>query len=304
MAQRAKGYHRMTISATHTNLNRVLIRIEYDGHGLVGWQRQENGASVQAYLEAAAEKLSTRPTPIQGAGRTDAGVHAAAQAAHLDLPAHLSLHAIIHGLNAWLETDQITVLDACFVPKNFNARFDAIKRQYCYRILNRPTPAALRRHYVWHHRQNLHVEAMHEAAQCLIGRHDFTSFRATACQAKSPIRTLDHLAVKQVEDEIHIIAHAQSFLHHQIRNFSGSLAYVGTGKWRAADLKSALEARDRRAGGPTAPAHGLILTDIHYPAALLSPHNLSASEAGQDNGEAMDNLIDGNIENKTHKHNH
>ena len=255
----------MVEAKTSPALQRMLITIEYDGTGLVGWQRQDNGPSVQAYLEAAAKKLTNQPTPIQGSGRTDAGVHACAQAAHLDVPASLNSYAVVNGLNAWLETRQISVLSAQPVEAEFHARFDATERGYLYRILDRPIPASLRRQHVWHHRRKLDVEAMNEAAQQLVGQHDFTSFRATGCQANSPMRTLDSLSVSRAGDEVHIRARARSFLYHQVRNFTGTLALVGTGKWTPEDVKTALEAKDRAKAGPTAPPHGLYLTDIIYP---------------------------------------
>ena len=247
-----------------SELKRMLIRIEYDGTGLVGWQRQENGPSVQAYLEQAAAKLTTRITPVQGSGRTDAGVHATGQAAHLDVPVHLDERAVVRGLNAWLETAQIAVLSATEVKADFNARFDAVKRHYLYRILNAQTPSALRRDYVWHHRAPLNISAMQTAAQSLIGRYDFSSFRATGCQANSPVRTMDDLCVSADGDEIHITARARSFLYHQIRNITGSLVQVGTGKWTADDFIAVREAKDRTQAGPTAPAHGLYLTQVDY----------------------------------------
>ena len=244
---------------------RMLITIEYDGHQLVGWQIQENGPSVQAYLEAAAEKLTTQKTLIYGAGRTDAGVHATAQAAHLDVPIHLDERAIVMGLNNWLETRQVSVLSARAVPADFHARFDARERLYLYRIVDQVVPSALDRLRVWHHQGRLDVSAMHEAAQRLVGRHDFSSFRAAGCQASSPFRTLDELTVTRKETEIHIRARARSFLHHQIRNFAGSLIRVGSGKWSANDLSQILAAKNRKQAGQTAPPHGLYLTGVSYP---------------------------------------
>ena len=255
----------MSTETASPELKRMLIRLEYDGTGLVGWQRQENGPSVQASLEQAAAKLTTRPTPVQGSGRTDAGVHATGQAAHLDVPVHLDENAVVRGLNAWLDTAQISVLSATAVEDGFNARFDAVQRRYLYRILNRHTPSALRRDYVWHHRAPLDSEAMQAAAQTLIGRYDFSSFRATGCQASSPLRTMDALSVTQHNDEIHITAHARSFLYHQIRNITGSLVQVGTGKWSIDHFITVRDAKDRTQAGPTAPAQGLYLTQVNYP---------------------------------------
>ncbi len=245
-------------------LQRYLITVEYDGTGLVGWQRQDNGPSVQQFLEQAAAKLCNQPTAIQGSGRTDAGVHATGQAAHLDVPAHLDSRAVRMGLNAWLQSKQIAVLSAQAVSTDFNARFDAKKRYYCYRILDRATPSALDRHRVWHHKTALDHTAMHDAAQHLVGRHDFTSFRASLCQAQSPVRTLDALKVIRVGEEVHILAEARSFLHHQIRNFAGSLSFVGSGKWTAEHIAEILAQKDRSKAGPTAPPHGLYLTRINY----------------------------------------
>ena len=246
-------------------MQRMLIRIEYDGTGLVGWQRQENGPSVQGFLEQAAEKLTTRPTLVQGSGRTDAGVHATGQAAHLDVPPHLTETAVVRGLNAWLDTQQVAVLSAQKVGPDFNARFDALQRGYLYRLLSRDTPSALRRHYIWHHRATLDVEAMNAAAQTLVGRFDFSSFRAAGCQANSPVRTMDSLEVCRVDDEIHITAKARSFLYHQIRNITGSLVQVGIGKWDIDKFIAVRDAKNRCQAGPTAPPQGLYLTDIHYP---------------------------------------
>ena len=255
----------MSTQVLPSELKRMLIRIEYDGTGLVGWQRQENGPSVQACLEQAAEKLTTRPTSVQGSGRTDAGVHATGQAAHLDVPLHLDERAVVRGLNAWLDTAQIAVLSATSVETDFNARFDATQRAYLYRILNRQTPSALRRHYVWHQRAPLDVKAMQAAAQTLIGRYDFSSFRAAGCQANSPLRTMDELSVTEHDDEIHITARARSFLYHQIRNITGSLVEVGKGKWTIDHFVAVRDAKDRTQAGQTAPAQGLYLTQVNYP---------------------------------------
>ena len=254
----------MTDTASAQALQRMLIRVEYDGTGLVGWQRQDNGLSVQGILEQAAEKLTTQPTPVQGSGRTDAGVHATGQAAHLDLPTHLTATDVMRGLNALLETRQVSVVSAQPVAATFNARFDAVQRSYLYRILARPTPSALRRNAVWHHRSKLDATAMHEAAETLIGRFDFSSFRAGGCQANSPIRTMNDLSVMQVDDEIHITARAKSFLYHQIRNITGSLVQVGLGKWDVSAFTRIRDAKDRAEAGPTAPPQGLYLTQIDY----------------------------------------
>ena len=245
-------------------MKRFFITIEYDGTGLVGWQRQDNGPSVQEYLEEAALALTGQATLIQGSGRTDAGVHALGQVAHLDVPDKFDARAVMMGLNAKCQTDKVRVLSSREVAPDMHARFSATYRAYLYRILNRPAPAALLRHHVWHIPQPLDVEAMQEAANLLIGSHDFTSFRASICQARSPVRTLDRLVISREGDEIHIRAEARSFLHHQIRNFTGTLALVGKGRWTPQMVKDALLAKDRSAAGPTAPPQGLYLTDIRF----------------------------------------
>jgi len=245
-------------------MTRMLITIEYDGTGLVGWQTQSTGPSVQEYLEAAAKKLTGMDTLVYGAGRTDAGVHATAQAAHLDVPDKLDARAVMRGLNAWLKTDQICVLSARPVDDGFHARFDARERRYLYRVYSAQVAPALERQRVWYQKRPLDIEAMQKAATYLLGKHDFTSFRATACQADSPVRTLDKLELTQTGDEIHITAAARSFLHHQIRNITGSLVQVGLGKWPAEKMRDVLVACDRKEAGPTAPAHGLYLTGVDY----------------------------------------
>ncbi len=248
-------------------MTRFKITIEYDGTGLAGWQRQENGPSVQAALEAAAAKLAGQPVEVTGAGRTDAGVHASGQAAHLDIEKELGPDAVRDGLNFWLReggTHAIVVLAAEIAPPEFHARFSAIQRRYRYRILSRRVPPALDRERVWWVPQPLDAERMSEAARLLIGKHDFSTFRAAECQAASPLKTLDRLDVTRLGDEIEIAAAARSFLHHQVRNMAGSLKLVGEGRWTVADFAAALEARDRTKGGPTAPAAGLTLVGVFY----------------------------------------
>ena len=243
---------------------RYKLTIEYDGTPFVGWQRQDNGPSVQGALEAAIEKLSGERVTVTGAGRTDAGVHALGQVAHFDLVKTFEPGKVRDALNYHLRPDPVSVLDAAEVDDEFHARFSAVGRHYLFRILNRRSPPALDVDKVWHVSPRLEAEAMHAAAQFLVGQHDFTTFRAAECQAQSPVKTLDRLDVSQRGEEIHIEASARSFLHHQIRSFAGTLRLVGEGKWSKADLKAALDAKDRAACGPVAPPDGLYLTRVDY----------------------------------------
>lgn len=245
---------------------RYKIIIEYDGTHYVGWQRQDNGASIQGHLEQAASSIigHRQMIAIQGAGRTDTGVHATGQVAHFDLPDAFDVNKLPLALNAHLPLD-IRVLLAEEVASDFHARFDAISREYHYKILSRRVNSAIDHARVWHIPHPLDITAMRGAAQCLIGHHDFTSFRSIHCQAASPVKTLDRLDFVEEDETITLIATARSFLHHQVRNLTGTLVQVGLGKWTKADVIAALEAQDRSAAGPTAPAHGLYLTVIDYP---------------------------------------
>ena len=245
-------------------MTRWKITIEYDGGPFVGWQRQAEGLSVQGSVEAAIEKFSQEKATLYGAGRTDSGVHALTQVAHFEIVKEVGADTVRDALNFHLKPAPIAILSAEVVDKSFNARVSAISRHYRYRILNRRSPAALLTGRVWHLPQTLNVEAMHEAAQFLVGHHDFTSFRATNCQSKSPFKTLDRLTVNRDADEIIIDASARSFLHHQIRNFVGTLKLVGDGKWSTQDVKEALNAKRRSAAGPTAPSDGLYLLRVDY----------------------------------------
>jgi tRNA pseudouridine38-40 synthase len=243
---------------------RFKLTIEYDGTPFVGWQRQDNGPSVQAALEAAVRGYCQVDTLVQGAGRTDAGVHALGQVAHVDLPRDDREQVVANALNAHLRPHPVAVLKAEKVDDEFHARFSAKERGYVYRIVNRRAPAVLQINKVWWVSTPLDAAAMHEAAQVFVGKHDFSSFRAAECQAESPIKTLDEIAVARDGDLISITTRGRSFLHHQVRNFVGTLKYVGEGKWNAADVKRVLEARDRSAAGPTAPPDGLYLTHVRY----------------------------------------
>jgi tRNA pseudouridine38-40 synthase len=243
---------------------RYKLTVEYDGSGLVGWQRQVNGLSVQEVLETAVERFCGAAITVHGAGRTDAGVHALAQTAHLDLPRAAEPEIIRSALNHHVKPAAVSVLAVETVPDSFDARRSAKGRVYRYRILNRRPPPVLERGRVWHVGPRLDEAAMQEAAQHLLGKHDFTSFRDTMCQAKSPVKTLDRLDVARTGDEIVIEARARSFLHHQVRNMVGTLKLVGAGKWRASRVAEALAARDRRTGGPTAPPDGLYLVEVIY----------------------------------------
>jgi tRNA pseudouridine38-40 synthase len=244
---------------------RYKLTIEYDGSGLVGWQRQANGLSVQEILEIAAERFCGRKLIVHGAGRTDAGVHALAQAAHIDLPKEWPTDVIRNALNQHVKPHAVSIITVEPVADHFDARRSARGRAYRYRILNRRAPAAVERGRVWHVGVPLDVEGMQQGAALLLGKHDFTSFRDSECQANSPVKTLDKLAVTRQGDEVQIEARARSFLHHQVRNMVGTLKLVGAGKWRAQRVGEALEARDRRAGGPTAPPEGLYLVEVVYP---------------------------------------
>lgn len=255
---------------------RWAVRLEYDGSRFVGWQRQADGLSVQSVLEAAAARLTDgRPVASVAAGRTDAGVHAAGQVANLDLPeavsARLSAGRLRDALNFHMKPNPVVVTRAARVDAAWSARFSAIGRSYRYRILNRAARPALAAGQVWHVKPPLDAQIMHAAAQHLVGRHDFTSFRAAACQANSPWRTLDRLDVTRDGEIITIAAEARSFLHHQVRNMAGTLKLVGEGRWSATGVADALAARDRGRAGPTAPPGGLCLVAVLYPEDPFGP---------------------------------
>lgn len=243
---------------------RYKLTIEYDGRLFVGWQRQKNGLSVQEAIETAFAGFCGHAVTIRGAGRTDAGVHALGQVAHADLAREWQTHALREALNAHLRPNLIAVVAAEPVADTFDARFSADRRHYLYRIVNRRAPLTLDAGHAWLVKRPLDAGAMHEAAQILVGRHDFSTFRAAECQATSPIRTLDRLDVAKNGDTIEIRASARSFLHHQVRSIVGSLELVGAGKWQPADLRAALESRDRSRCGMVAPADGLYFVAVDY----------------------------------------
>ncbi len=243
---------------------RFKITVEYDGGPFVGWQRQPNGPSVQQSLEEAIEAFSGETPFVQGAGRTDSGVHALAQVAHFDLEKEITSDALQGALNHHLKGEPVSVLSVEAVAQDFHARFSATGRAYLYRILNRRAQPALDEGRVWWVPIALNADAMQEAAQMLVGHHDFSSFRAAECQANSPVKTLDRLDIARRGEEIEVVAEARSFLHHQVRNMVGTLALVGKGRWTPRQVGEALEARDRRAAGVTAPAEGLYLTRVTY----------------------------------------
>lgn len=244
---------------------RFKLTVEYDGAPFCGWQRQENGFSVQAALEAVLKEFSGEDVTVFGAGRTDAGVHATGQVCHIDLQREWPGDTVRDALNARLrEAGSVMVLRAERVADTFDARFSARKRHYLYRILNRRPPPTLLKGQVWWVWKPLDVEAMDRAAKGLLGTHDFTTFRSTHCQAKNPVRTLERLDVTREGAEVHIHASAQSFLHNQIRSLAGSLKLVGEHRWSADDLAAALAACDRKRCGPVAPPDGLYLTAVDY----------------------------------------
>jgi tRNA pseudouridine38-40 synthase len=245
-------------------MTRFKLTIEYDGGGFVGWQRQDNGPSVQQALEEAVTAFCGETVVVHGAGRTDSGVHALGQVAHIDLTREAEPDKVRDALNFHLKPNAVAVLSAEVVPDDFHARFSAKERAYRYRISNRRPGPVLDRGRVWWVPQGLDAAAMADAATVLLGKHDFTTFRAALCQAKSPVKTLDLLTVRRDGEEIVVEARARSFLHHQVRNMVGTLKLVGEGKWSKADVAAALEARDRSKGGPTAPAEGLYLTEVRY----------------------------------------
>jgi tRNA pseudouridine38-40 synthase len=258
---------------------RYKLTIEYDGGPFVGWQRQDNGPSIQAALEDAVAAFCGERVPVQGAGRTDAGVHALGQVAHLDLADEKPIDTLRAALNYHLKPQPIAVVKAELAPADFHARFSATWRRYRYRILNRRAQPALDRGHVWHVPVPLDDGAMREAAAVLVGRHDFNSFRSASCQAASSLKTLDQLDVRRDGSEIRLDVGARSFLHNQVRILVGTLQLVGRGQWTRGDVEAALAARDRTRAGPTAPPQGLCLMEVRYD---LTPGHADDAEEASD----------------------
>jgi tRNA pseudouridine38-40 synthase len=243
---------------------RYKLIIEYDGTPYIGWQAQDTGPSVQGVLTEAIAAFAGERTAVHGAGRTDAGVHALGQVAHVDLAKDWDNDTVRDAINFHLRPQPVAVLAAEQVAPDFDARFSATKRHYLYRIVNRRADLTLDLNRTWRVPRPLDAAAMHEAAQRLVGRHDFTTFRSSECQAKSPVKTLDRLDVSRGGEEVRVAASARSFLHHQVRSMVGSLVHVGEGKWSAGDLEAALKALDRTACGQVAPPQGLYLVRVEY----------------------------------------
>ena len=247
-------------------MTRFRLTVEYDGRAYVGWQRQDHGSSIQRAVEKAIAGIVRKDVTVHAAGRTDAGVHARAMTAHVDIDRPIAAQRLMEGTNAKLRPQPIAVIACEAAADNFHARFSCIGRRYLYCIVNRRAPLALDQGRAWRVPTPLDAGAMHDAAQRLVGRHDFTTFRSAHCQAESPVKALDRLDVRRARDMIEIEASARSFLHHQVRSMVGCLELVGRGKWSADDLAAALEARDRAALGFNAPPDGLYFVEALYPA--------------------------------------
>ena len=246
-------------------MTRFRLTVEYDGRPFMGWQRQAHGPSVQQAIEESIQAITHEAVTLHAAGRTDAGVHALAMTAHVDIDRPIAAHRLADGANARLRPLPVAILSARIVSEDFHARFSCFGRRYLYRIVNRRAPLALDSGRAWRVPVVLHADAMHEAAQLLVGRHDFTTFRSAHCQSESPVKTLDRLTVRRLGETIEIEAAARSFLHHQVRSMVGCLQLVGRGKWTRADLRAALDARDRAALGLNAPPDGLYFVEALYP---------------------------------------
>ena len=247
---------------------RYALKIEYDGAPFVGWQRQQSQVSVQGSIEEALSNLENKEHTIAGAGRTDAGVHAKCQVAHCDLNKEWEPFRLSEALNFHLRPLPVAVIDCALVDKDWHARFSALERKYLFRLLVRRAPSTHEAGLVWQIGHSLDLSKMVEASKYLLGKHDFTTFRSSMCQAKSPIKTLDEIKIDRIEgwsgEEFRFQLRARSFLHNQVRSFVGTLERVGAGSWKPVDVKNALEAKDRSACGPVSPPHGLYLTDVVY----------------------------------------
>jgi len=246
-------------------LTRFALTIEFDGRPFMGWQRQSHGPSVQQAIEEAVTRITGEEAAVHGAGRTDAGVHAIAMRAHVDIEKPLTPFRLMEALNAQLRPAPVAVLACETVADDWHARFSCIGRSYEYRIVNRRAPLTWDKGLSWQVAKPLDADAMHGAAQLLVGRHDFTTFRSVHCQSASPVKTLDRISVSRHGDEIIVETAARSFLHHQVRSMVGCLVMVGEGKWAARDLKAALDAADRGALGLNAPPDGLFFVEARYP---------------------------------------
>lgn len=246
-------------------MTRFALTVEYDGRPFMGWQRQDHGPSVQAAIERAAKEILQEDVTVHAAGRTDAGVHALGMRAHLDVTRAITPFRLMEALNARLRPDPVAILDCAIVPDDWHARFSCLARHYEYRIICRRAPLTWEKGLAWRVPQELDAAAMHDAAQILVGRHDFTTFRSAHCQSDSPVKTLDRLDVVRDGARISVFASARSFLHHQVRSMVGCLELVGQGKWSKGDLRAALEAADRAALGFNAPPDGLYFLRADYP---------------------------------------
>jgi len=243
---------------------RYKITIEYDGTKISGWQRQVNSSSVQQFIEDAIENFSQERVTIHGAGRTDSGVHALAQVAHFDLKKTFPPFVVLRAINYFLRPNRIVITDCVEIEESFHARFSAKKRHYRYMILNRKAESTLDSDRCWHVREELNIEKMQQAANNLIGDHDFTSFRAMRCQALSPLKTIDEIKIYKEEEKIIITIKAKSFLHHMVRNIVGTLVPIGLGKLAVEDMNRIIKAKNRKKAGATAPAHGLYFSKVEY----------------------------------------
>ena len=245
-------------------MTRYKLTIEYEGSGFVGWQRQKNGLAVQEVVEKAVEMYSQHSVSVQGAGRTDAGVHAIGQVAHVDIPRNDDEHVVRNAINAYLKDHSVVILDVEKVSSTFHARFDAYERAYKYLVNTRDVPLTIDRKRYWWLPRNINIEDMRHASQFLIGKHDFSSFRSSSCQSNSPVKTLNEIRILKTYNAIEFNLIAPSFLHNQVRNIVGSLIMIGIGKWKKNYIKEVLEARNRAKAGITAPAWGLYLMCVKY----------------------------------------